>query len=885
MEPAQNKIFLIDGNSICYRAFYAVQSLSTSKAFPTNAILGFINIIKKIMDDLCPDKMVIVFDVKGPTNRHEKYDQYKINRKPMPEDLVLQIQGIKDFVDASNIKRIELQGYEADDIIATLARQAYDKGMEAAIVTSDKDALQLVNDRIKVVSPNLKEYKVYSHKEVFDKFGVLPSGMIDLMALMGDQSDNVPGVKGVGQVTAVKLLKEFGTLEGIYDNLDKVTSASLKKKLEDNKDMAFLSRELVTLDQKMPIDIPIDEMKLKSPDNEKLTALYQKYEFSKFLKQVMPEEKKEIQIEIIENANEISDHLKALDKAKPAAISFDIDYQQKKINGFAVSVEADKAVYIKCAKIHSGDIFKKDLLDFFENTVQIKIVYDLKHVYSVLKNYGVNIKDGYFDIMIADYLVEPSIARRDISSMAMRHLSYNFKAIDTLIKWDDSGQASLEFNEPLNVDSISEEASLINKLFNKLNDDIENKKLSDLFFKLEMPLIIVLEDIERDGIGVDLEYLKEKSKYLKMELEKIEKNIYDIAGEEFNINSPKQLSVILFEKLKLPMLKRTKTGSSTDETVLTKLSEYHELPEAILKYRELNKLKSTYYDSIYELTDKKTGRIHTTLNQAVTSTGRLSSSDPNLQNIPVRTELGREVRGAFIPLSEQDILLSADYSQIELRVLAHLSKDKNLIEAFNSDEDIHTYTASLIYNVPINEVDRDMRGAAKTVNFGIVYGMGSFSLAKDLGISVKEAQDFIDAYFERYPNVKKFMDETIKQARDEGYVSTIMKRRRYIPEINDRNNNIRSFAERAAINTPVQGSAADIIKLAMLDCFNLKKEIGCNMVLQVHDELIFSVKKDDLDKTAARVKSAMENVIKLDVPLKVDLKAGRSWLKMEKVTV
>ncbi|HNX91198.1 MAG TPA: DNA polymerase I [Candidatus Omnitrophota bacterium] len=880
MGKKSEKIFFIDGNSFCYRAFYAIQDLATSKGMPTNAIYGVINMLNKLIKENSPEMLAVVFDLKGPTKRHEKFAEYKIQRKPMPESLVDQMPRIKEIIAANRIKMYEKQGYEADDIIATLAEKAKKEGYQVVIVSADKDALQLVDDDITVLSPHIKESKSYNADEVLKKYGVLPGAMIDLMALMGDASDNVPGVEGIGQVTAQKLISEYGTIEKLYENFEKIKSDNVRGKLERGRDMAFLSKELVTLYWDVPVELDIDAMRASSPDTEKLAELYREFEFRTLLKELNAALPVKITVHeeceyFFVSEKEVPSILNKIKKLKD--IAFSLDITDGEIKGVAFSWEKGKSWYISVLGA------AEELKDILSGEKSLKIGYDIKSDMILLKKSGYDIGGKLFDVMISDYLLEPAVNGRDLENMAARCLEYTFICDKGDVLWDDKGQATLDFSQKKSDDhkKFCERADVIYRLYLSHQDEMTKKQLDQLFNDVEMPLVPVLAVMEEEGIGIDTVYVGKMSEKVQKEIETISGKIYESAGGEFNINSPKQLQHILFDKMNLQPGKKTKTGVSTDESVLLKLAQKHELPAMILEYRALNKLKTTYYEPILDMTDKKTSRLHTHFNQAVTATGRLSSSEPNLQNIPIRTERGKEIRRAFVPGGKKRVLIAADYSQIELRVLAHLSGDRNLSKAFENSEDVHKYTASLIFNVPIDAVTDEMRGMAKTVNFGIVYGMGAFRLAKDLGISMSEAENFIKSYFERYEGVKNFIDDTLDFCRANGYVVTLLNRRRFISEINSTNQNIKGFAERAAINTPVQGSAADLIKLAMLRCHEVFKNTDTKMLLQVHDELIFDVPVSDKKEVGEKIKRTMESVMELKVPLKVDVECGSNWLDME----
>jgi len=878
MKNEDKSLYLIDGNSLCYRAFYAIKELSTSKGFPTNAIYGFVNMLRKIIKDHEPDMMAVVFDMAGPTERHLKYEEYKIHREPMPDALADQMDRIKEVVEAYNIPVVRMQGYEADDIIATIADKSAKKGINVTIVSNDKDALQLVNDRIKVFSPHPMGDKLYDEAAVEKKYGVHPGAMVEMMALMGDQSDNVPGVKGVGQVTAAKLVKEYGTVADIYRNIGKIGSDSLKKKLLESRDMAALSRELVELDRNVPVKVDIEEMKRAEPDNERLAELFSEFEFSRMIKELLPKtETPRGEYRKISPGRGPEDILKGVKKAKK--FSFMLDGENSGIEGIGLAWEKEKALYIPL----SDSRFRDVIGTLMNDKDVLKIGFDLKEDIRRLKRLDIDVAGEMFDVLIAGYLDDPSRPGYDLEDMARRMTGYNLSSGKGGAAWDEKGQATLDLSAAKDITGICERCDVLVRLHEALEDALREKDLVRLFREVEMPLVNVIADMEEEGVGIDTVYLEEQSRLLEKDLEALTGEIYRLAGGEFNINSPKQLQVVLYDKLGLPAGKKTKTGRSTDESVLKKLAGMHELPAKLLEYREMNKLKSGYYDSIRDLVDKNTGKLHPRFNQAVTATGRLSSSEPNIQNIPVKTPLGRKIRKAFNPGEKGSMLLAADYSQVELRVLAHLSGDKKLVKAFSEGEDVHSYTASLIFDTEIDRVTPEMRAAAKTVNFGIIYGLSAFGLSKDLKIRIDDARHFIDSYFNRYSGVRDFIDRTIEDARKDGYVKTILDRRRYIPEINSGNEHVRNFAERAAVNTPVQGSAADLIKLAMIKCHEEFLGTEVRMIIQVHDELVFKVPAAKVGPTARKVRDIMEGVMRLKVPLKVDIETGPNWYDMEDI--
>jgi len=886
------KFILLDGNSFCYRAFYAIRDLKTSKGEPTNAVYGFITMLEKMLKDLSPDGVAATFDLKGPTFRHKRYKDYKIQRPPMPDDLVSQIPIIKEVVRAYNIPVFEKEGYEADDVIATLAKKLEKNGHEVLIATADKDILQLVNKKIKVVNPQ-KDNFIYDEAAVKARFGVEPKRVVEIMALMGDASDNIPGVPGIGDKTASKLIVEFGTLEGVLKNIDKIKGEKLKENLSKYEDQARLSRELAEIDSDVPLDIDLDTLKHREPDLEKLTALYQRLEFRSLLKNLPVDETKNsddksLKYHLIQDKKDFEKLKAALTKEKEWAFDFETtgtDPLRAEPVGISFSVKEKEAYYAAFGKGLPAKDCLMALKKLFEDEKIKKIGQNIKYEALILKNFGVQLKGIYCDTMVASYCLNPAKPNHNLDDIAMAELGLRITPIQELI---GTGKAEISMAEaPL--DKVyrygcqdSDITFRLSKIFKK---KLEEKDLWDLFQEIEIPLVPILADMEYAGVAIDEKLLKRFSGEMEKELASLTRKIHKEAGMEFNINSTKQLAEILFVKLGLPVVKKTKTGPSTDVEVLRELSEIHSLPKELLKYRELSKLKSTYVDALPLLVNPKTGRVHTSFNQTVTATGRLSSSDPNVQNIPVRTEEGRKIRAAFVADGKDRCLVSADYSQIELRVLAHLSEDKSLIQAFQDGADIHRYTASLIFNVAIDKVTDSMRDSAKTVNFGVLYGMGAFSLAKSLRISNDAAKDFIKAYFDRYPSVRKYLDGTLERARKEGFVSTYFKRRRYIPDILSKDVRARNFAERTAINAPLQGTASDIIKIAMRRVADriAREGLRSKMILQVHDELLFEAPKKEMKDVVALANEEMSGAVKFKVPLKVSVKIGPNWLNMEEI--
>jgi len=839
----KKRLYLIDATAFCYRAFYAFSNLSTSFGQPTNAVYGFVRMLNKTLKDNSPDYIAVCFDVSRDTFRQKKFAEYKLQRPPMPHDLSSQIPFIKEIVSAYGISILEKEGFEADDVMATMARRAVKDKLEVTIISSDKDILQLVNAHTIVFSPYKDEGTTYTAKKVEERFGVGADKITDIIALMGDDVDNIPGVPGIGEKTAVELIKQFGSVEKLLHDLKKLSKEKLKISISENTERIKLNKELAVLDEDMDIDYDLDKLKIKDPDLDELVKIFSYLEFKSFLRELPL-------------------------KHEPAVPTQFSAYDDKSLKGlgselFLYAEEANRIFFGINDKNFIADKLGENLKSALVDPGVKKIGHDLKKLKILLAGQGILLEGIYFDTMIAGHLLNPSKPEYSLSDLAFDYLSKT-----AVLKTFDPETA----------------LPLLMQLKPKLEQELVSKSLINLFTDIEMPLVEVLSEMELAGVKLDLEVLKSLSRDIEKRLVKLIEKIYQISGTEFNINSPKQLREILFVQLKLPVFKKSKTGPSTDEEVLRKLSDKHELPAMLLEYRQLMKLKTTYIDALPQLVDKA-GKIHTSFNQTVTETGRLSSTNPNLQNIPVKTDIGRQIRRAIIASDKKNCLISCDYSQVELRILAHLSKDENLIEAFIQGKDIHKATASLIYGLSEDDVDDDMRNMAKRVNFGIVYGLTAYGLARDLNIPVDEAQNFIEAYFTRYPRVKDYIQEKIDLAKSEGFVTTISGRRRYIPEINNKNQGLRQFAERQAVNTPIQGSASDLIKLAMIDIQRKIKEKGLHskMVLQIHDELVFDALETESDVLVGLVRERMENVLKLDVPIKADIKKGQNWLEMEEV--
>ncbi len=892
------KIMLIDGNSILNRAFYGLQGkemLATSDGLFTNAVFGFINIMNKYLDEENPGYLCVAFDLKAPTFRHKEFEGYKAKRKGMPPELVVQVPVIKEVLDAMNIKRLEYEGYEADDILGTVSLCAEKEGFEVIILTGDRDSLQLATDRTRIKLPVTKGWKTeteeYDYNRVVEKYGVTPELFIDVKGLMGDTSDNIPGVPGIGEKTAIDLVKKLGTIENIYGNLEKVEKKSVRQKLEDNRELAFLSKRLATIDRNAPERCGlknIEELKRQEVDREKLYKLFKRLEFKSFIEKYNLKEehsKTPVKLRDVEIVSDI-EHLERIKNEIINEKMCSIYYIIEKTDDFNSSLKCagiswgqEKAAYVNISGDFTEDLFLNNFREIFEKD-DIKIYgHDVKSLIVYLKNNGMSLNGLSFDTMIGAYILNPSRDTYTISELSADYMDMELPSIEEMI---GKGKKRLQISDiPLN--EIAPVIGTYSELIYELHELI-HKKLSEndqltLYYEIELPLIEVLADMERLGIKVNVDALKSFSVEMEDRISQLIKEIYELAGEEFNINSTKQLGVILFDRLKLPVIKKTKTGYSTDVEVLEQLEPMHEIVAKLLEYRHLVKLKSTYVEGLMKVMNPNTGRIHSSFNQTVTVTGRISSTEPNLQNIPVKLEMGRKIRKVFVPENDEYLLSDGDYSQIELRVLAHITGDENMIAAFTNNEDIHTSTASKVFNIPKDQVTPYMRSSAKAVNFGIVYGIGDFSLSKDLGITRKEARKYIDDYLGQYPKVKQYMHDIVVQGKEMGFVSTIYNRRRYLPELKSSNFNIRSFGERIAMNTPIQGSAADIIKIAMVKVYKALKDrnLKSRLILQVHDELIIETRKDEQKEVEELLKNCMETVASLKVPLTVEVNSGESW--------
>ncbi len=884
------KIFLIDGSAFLYRAFHAIRSLSTSKGHPTNATFGFTRILLKLLKDNFPEYAVVFFDVKGPTFRHKLYDQYKANRPPMPEELAAQIPDIKKIIRALNIPIVEKLGFEADDLVGTYSKLAQEQGFEVVMVTGDKDFIQLITEKCTLWDP-MKD-TITDVNKIKKDMGIEPKQFIDILGLAGDTSDNIPGVQGVGPKTAIKLIVKFGSIENIYENIDDIESQTkLYENLLSSKNIVLLSRDLATINMSVPVKKSIEDFKLQAFDRKKAFELFQEFEFKTLAAEFAQKADKAKKIyKLITTTRELEKLANVLENKQIFAIDTETTSKhptKANLVGISFSFRENQGFYIPISHTCSDEYeqpTKEEILRIFkpvlENPDIKKVGQNIKYDYIVLSRFGITLEGIAFDTMIASYLLNPSIRGHSLDKIAMDLFGYK------TIPYTDvagKGKDQIGFQDvPISqaVDYACEDADITFMAYQEFEKQLKDQGFSTLMETIEVPLIRVLADMEIQGIKVDRNALKQLSNTFDIELKTLEKEIYSLAGEEFNINSSQQLGVILFEKLQLKTAKKTKkkTNYSTDVEVLTKLALDHELPEKLLRYRTLGKLKSTYVDSLEKLINKDSGRIHTSFNQTITVTGRLSSSKPNLQNIPIRKKEGKKIREAFIP-KEGHTLISADYSQIELRILAHCAEDKILIEAFNNGEDIHTRTALEIFQVLPQFVTDDLRNQAKTINFGIVYGMSGFRLANDLSISRKMATAYIDNYFKRYSGVKKFIDTTIEETKKTCEVQTIFGRKRRLDDINSSNVNLRNFAQRAAVNTPIQGSAADLIKLAMIkmDAALRKNKLSSKMLLSVHDEIIFETPFEEKDQLIALAKSVMEHVHPLKVPLEVNFGSGENW--------
>lgn len=875
----KKKLLLIDGNSVAFRAFFALHNslerFKNNSGLHTNAVYAFNTMFDNVMAKEKPTHVLVAFDAGKTTFRTEMYKDYKAGRAKTPGEFREQLPYIRELINGLGVQYYELPNYEADDIIGTLANRVDKTEFDVVIVSGDRDLTQLATDEIKVdiTVKGVSEIETYTPAHIAEKYdGLTPTQIIDMKGLAGDTSDNIPGVTKIGEKTAIKLLKEYGSVEGIYEHIDELKKSKMKENLINDKEQAFLSKKLATINTEAPVEIDVDSLAYEGKDLEKLIPFYQEMNFKSFLDKLNVTENTE---DLEEVSFKVVDHFTAEMFAPEMALYAEMlgdNYHTEEI--VAVAWGTPKQIYVTT---DPGLFENDDFLTWLENTNQKK-VYDAKRTYVALKRYTRKAVQGIdFDVLLAAYLLDTNDNSNDIAGVA-RHYDYNEIQSDEVV-YGKGAKRGLPEDEETMFAHLARKIQAIHWLSERLHADLKEKDQAALFYDMELPLTFILAEMEIAGITVDPTRLQKMKGEFSVRLQEIEKKIYEEAGETFNINSPKQLGVILFEKMGLPVIKKTKTGYSTAVDVLEQLREQAPIVEDILNYRQIAKIQSTYVEGLLKVIAQD-GKIHTRYVQTLTQTGRLSSVDPNLQNIPIRLEEGRKIRQAFVPRDKNWLIYSSDYSQIELRVLAHISDDEHLKEAFVEGQDIHASTAMRVFGIEkAEDVTPNMRRQAKAVNFGIVYGISDYGLSQNLGITRKAAQQYIDTYFEKYPGVKKYMEEIVREAKDKGYVETLYHRRRYLPEINSRNFNLRSFAERTAINTPIQGSAADILKIAMIDLDRRLKEekLDAVMLLQVHDELVFEVPEEELEKLDALVKEVMENAVKLSVPLITDSSWGKTW--------
>lgn len=889
-----SKLIVVDGNSIVNRAFYGIMGskmLQTADGTYTNAVYGFLAILFKELDEVKPDYIAVAFDLKAPTARHKMYDGYKANRKGMPEELAAQMPILKDVLRAMNITIIEKEGYEADDVLGTLSRIGENSGLDVVLLTGDRDSFQLATDKVSIYIPRTKAGKtdteIFNRDKVLEVYGVEPKQMIEVKGLQGDTSDNIPGVPGIGEKTALSLVKKYGTIDHLYECVENNTDdlkGKQREKIAENKELAMLSKTLGTINLETPIEKSIDDLKMKEWNKSEVYKIFKELKFNRYIDRFNLKE------EILENDNVEPTMTMDFEKVVINAEKFN-DIKKKVIENkvcyFYVETVEDTNSIIK-KKIKSISIYIKDenkeydykvsnileLKDIFESEDVLKCSYDLKDIYILCEEAEINPKNFMFDIRIAGYLLNSTTNQYSISDLMNEYLGID-------INVDDGKQEQLnlfDVQEEKENEQIAVYAYSIGNLHDVLEKDLKENGMYDLFNNIEMPVLEVLADMQYRGMYVDKNELIAYGDELKVKLDELTNKIHELAGEEFNINSTKQLGEVLFEKLKLPVIKKTKNGYSTDVDTLEKLQCEHEIIEYILEYRQLAKLNSTYIEGMIPYINKNTGRIHSYFHQTVTATGRISSTEPNLQNIPTRIEIGKKLRKVFKP-AENKIFLDADYSQIELRVLAHVSKDETMVDNFIHDEDIHAQAASRVFGVPLDEVTKELRSKAKAVNFGIVYGISDFGLAGQIHSSRKQAKQYIEQYLEKYNGIKTFMDEAVEDAKKKGYIETMYNRRRYIPELTSKSYMVRKFGERVAMNTPIQGTAADIMKIAMINVFRELKDrkLNSKIVLQVHDELLIETDIKEKEKVREILVNNMEHAAKLLVPLKVEVAEGENW--------
>ena len=909
---SSNRLLIIDGNSIMNRAFYGIMSskmLTTPEGMYTNAIYGFLAILFKELEDLKPEYIAVAFDLKAPTHRHKMFEGYKATRHGMPEELAEQMPVIKEILRDMNITIIEKEGFEADDILGTMSKNAEDAGINTTILSGDRDTFQLASDRITIRIPRTKAGKTeeddYDKEKIKETYGVEPKQLIQVKGLMGDTSDNIPGVPGVGEKTALKLIQEYGSINKLYEALESGNSTvkgALKEKLTNNKELAYMSETLGRILLDAPLDITIDELKIQPWDNEKVTKKFKELRFNRFLDRFKlnelskPQSKKIdelFNIREINQENEIAEIIKSIKEKKEIIYHLELEkinenrIIDKKIKSISIyNNESNEATYIYNIEEKK---FIENFKTIFEDENIKKIGYDLGIDYVILKELGIEPQNIFFDAKIAEYDLNPT------SKGTLQEISIKYLDIDINEYLEAKTGKKDEENKQINLfDTVKEKTEdknkyeetiivyVIGKLLEIMIKKLEETESLSLFTEIEMPLVPILGSMQYEGMYVDKGALKDFGEELKQQISTLTDEIYELAGEEFNINSHQQLGNILFEKLNLPSKKKTKSGYSTDVDVLEKIRNEHPIVEKVLEYRTLTKLNSTYVEGLLQYINPITEKIHSYFHQTITATGRISSTEPNLQNIPTRAELGKNIRKAFKP-KDGNIYIDADYSQIELRVLAHISQDENMLAAFKNGEDIHKQAASKVLNIPIEEVTKEQRSSAKAVNFGIVYGISDFGLANQLGVSNKQAKEYITQYLEKYSGIKHFMDDIVESAKNKGYVETLFHRRRYVPELKSNNYMIRQFGSRVAMNTPIQGTAADIMKLAMKNVYKeLKKsKLDAKLILQIHDELLIEVKMEDKEKAKDILKKSMVEAAKLSIPLEVEVSEGTNWYEVK----
>ncbi|MCD5413793.1 MAG: DNA polymerase I [Clostridiales bacterium] len=892
----KKQMIIIDGNSLIYRAFYGLPTLTTKDGKHTNAVYGFMSMLFKVLKKYDPEYVGVAFDLKAPTFRYKEYSEYKAGRKKMPPELAEQIKPLKDILDAMNIFRIESEGFEADDLIGTISKICEQNKIESLIVTADRDALQLASEytKILITKKGVSNLEIYDDKQVMERYEVTPTQFIDLKGLMGDKSDNIPGVPGVGEKTAIKLLKQFGTVENLIQNTELISAKKLREKIESNIENIILSKRLTTIITSIPVVVNLDELKFVEPNYGELVELFRKHEFTSFIAKIPnrtvnevennssnDEKKVKANVIIVDTNKKLEELISDISAKKVVVINSMTEEKNlltDKIIAIALTADEEKQYYIDLNSSINKETTISVLKEILENVNIEKIGHNLKKEIIHFKRYGIEIKNIKFDTMIAEYLIDATKNSYDLDKVASNYIEEVITSDETLRGKGKKRLTSIEIPPSMLMNYLSQQVRATLKIKAVLENKIEELDMKELFYNVELPVVEVLASMEVEGIEVDVKMLEELKIEFSDMIMKLSEEIHKFADSNFNINSPKQLSEVLFNTLKLTPIKKTKTGYSTNIDVLEKLYKEHDIIPKIIEYRHVTKLYSTYVEGLLNIINPKSKRIHTSFKQTGTITGRLSSVEPNLQNIPVRYEMGRVLRKVFVA-SEGKQFIDADYSQIELRVLAHITKDENMIDSFEKGQDIHTRTASEIFGLPIDEVSSGDRSKAKAVNFGIVYGISDYGLSENLKITRKEAKKYIERYLDKYVNVKKYMENIVREAKTNGYVSTLLNRRRYLPEIKSSNFNIRSFAERTAMNTPIQGSAADIIKIAMVKVYSelRNKNLASKLILQVHDELIIEAPLEEKEEVSEIIRRCMKDAMELQVKLEVDLSVANNW--------